>query len=253
MTFIITGGASGIGFATAQLLKQYGQHVVIWDVNADQLKIACEQLEVAGELVDCTQYEQLQHAITQIETITGVIHCAGVLRTGLFEDVSIEDHIRMVNINLTGTLLTAKAALPALKKSRGHLILVASVSAFQGPPEFASYAATKAGVYSFAQSLRVELHGSGVHLGVVFPNLVNTPMLNAENRRHAALTNAKSIFLKTYQPEEIAAKIVAGIHKRRFMIFPDWRTRLVYWASRYAAWTGHFLTLKIWQNAKKTR
>jgi 3-dehydrosphinganine reductase len=249
-TILITGAASGIGKATAQLLAPTAD-LILWDINQDALSATASALNAQWATVDCTDYDQIQTALSTVETLHAVIHCAGVLKTGRFEQVSAAQHAKTAAINLTGTFHVVHATLPYLHQTRGHVVMIASVSAFYGPPEFATYAATKAGVLGFAQALRTELSDSGVHVGVVTPNLVNTPMLNEENRANAALTQAQSPFLKTYEPEDIAKVIQRGMKKRQFLIFPDWRSRLVYILTRYVAWIAPWLMRQTWRQAKK--
>lgn len=250
---LITGGASGIGLATARRLQANGAHLTLMDINEAALATAADDLSVPSILADCTDYDQIQASLSPYENQPPdvVIHCAGILHTGLFEAISPERHRQTVAVNLTGTLNIAQATLPLLRRTKGSLILVASVSAFYGPPEFASYAATKAAVLSFAQSMRVELADSGVHIGVVSPNLVDTPMLSEENVRNASLTKARSPLLKRYTPEEIAQTIERGIVRRQFMIFPDWRTRLAYILSRYGAWASHHAMRITWRQSQR--
>jgi 3-dehydrosphinganine reductase len=251
MRVLITGGASGIGLATAHRLKQAGVDLILWDIDETALKAAAQTLGVDSALVDCTRYDQIKTALAAVNTLDAVIHCAGILHTGLFEATAPATHARTIDVNLTGTLHMAHAVLPYLRQSKGSLILIASVSGFYGIPEFASYAASKAAVLNVAQGLRVELAGSGVHIGVVVPNLVDTPMLSAENRQHASLTNAQSPFLKVYTADDIAQTIERGLKRQQFMIFPDWRSYLVYFVSRYAAWMGHWLTRRTWEQSKR--
>lgn len=253
--WIITGGAGGIGIETAKLFIGAGARVILWDIHADSLQTVAEKIGADCAVVDCTDYDQIQNAIQSAKStygiIHGVVHGAGILHTGAFLELSPAKMAHIVTVNLTGTVNVAHACLPYLAESGGHLILLGSISAFQGAPEFATYGATKAAVYNLAQALRVELTGQGVHIGVVSPNFVNTNMLNAENRAHGAMTRSKSIFLKIYEADEIARAIMRGIQKRRFNIFTDWRGWLIHFMSRYVAWSGHFLTVKTWHDAQK--
>lgn len=251
--YIVTGAASGIGLATARLLVQRGARVVLWDRDETGLERAAADLRSESMCIDITQEDQIraamQHTITILGGLDGVVHSAGILHTSLFHKIPVERHRAIVDTNLTGTLLVAHAALPHVRAARGSLVLLASVAAFHGPPEYASYAASKAGILAFAQALRVELSGQGVHIGVVTPNIVDTPLLTSENRRGARMMNSQSPLLIVNQPHEIAAAIVSGIERRRFLIYTGWRSRLVYWLSRYAAWTGHIIMTQTWRQA----
>lgn len=248
-TFVITGAASGIGLATARLLKLEGAHVTLWDVNADGLAAAGAALNAPTAQVDVTDPAAVRGAFETVVgagRLDGVVHSAGILRTGLFEATPIEQHRRTVEVNLFGSLNVAHAALPYLKAAHGSLVLLGSTAAFYGTPEVLSYSTTKAGVLSLAQGLRVELVGTEVHVGVVCPLGVDSPMLSGENRSVWYVTT-KSPLVNMWQPEQVARVIVDGIHARKFLIFPGWRAQLVYTLSRYAAWAGHRVMLRSWR------
>jgi short-subunit dehydrogenase len=234
--FIVTGAASGIGKATAQLLHQRGAKLVLWDQDAAHLSQAAGELNAQPAQVDVTRPHEVRSAMSQaveaLGTLNGVVHSAGILRAGVFEQVDIEAHRRMIEVNLFGTLNVVYAALPHLRHARGSLTLLASTAAFYGPPEYTSYGAAKAGVLAFAQALRVELNGSGVHIGVVCPLFVTTPMLTGYNA-NTRLRRSHSILFDTQSPEQVAPVILDGITRRRFLIYPGWRPRLLFWLSRY--------------------
>ena len=253
-TWIITGGAGGIGIETAKLLIENGAHVMLWDIHLLPLQAIAKEIGADYAVVDCTDYEAVSGAIQSAQSaydrIHGVVHCAGILHTGKFLDADPQKMANIVKINFTGTLNVAHACLPYLIETKGQFIFLGSISGFQGAPEFATYGASKSAVLNFAQAMRVELTGTGVHLGVVCPNFVNTGMLNAENRK-AAMVHSKSVFLKVYEAPDIARSILRGIKGRRFLIYTDWRGWLIYFLSRYFAWTGYFLTVKTWRDAQK--
>lgn len=180
LSFIITGAASGIGLATARLLQSRGAKLALWDQHADALAKVAAELHTCGIPVDVTSIQSVQAAIGQsieyLGGLSGLIHCAGILDAGLFGEKPIDSHRRVVEVNLFGTLNVAHAALPHLRQTSGSLVMLASASAFYGTPEYAAYSAAKAGVLSFAQSLRVEY--PDVHIGVVCPLFVSSPMLD---------------------------------------------------------------------------
>lgn len=244
--YIVTGAASGIGLATARLLKARGARLALWDQNAPALATAAEALEAHACPVDVTDGAAVQAAadesVARLGGLRGVVHAAGILRAGLFEDVSLEAHRQTVEVNLIGTLNVAYATLPHLKAARGSLALVASTASLAGPPEYAAYGASKAGVLSLAQSLRVELAADGVHVGVVCPLFVQTPMLAGYNGS-TRLIRSRSLLFDVWTPEAVAAVIARGIERRRFFIWPGWRPRLIFWLSRYASFLSYPLTL----------
>ncbi|MCQ3929251.1 MAG: short-chain dehydrogenase [Chloroflexi bacterium] len=247
--YLITGAASGIGLATARLLKQHGAVLVLWDFNAGALEQTAQELQCHFKVVDVAQPDAVQagfaEAISQVGRLDGVIHSAGILRTGPFESLDIDTHRRTIEIDLFGAVAVAYAALPYLKQSHGSLIFLGSGSAFWGTAEFNSYGAAKAGVLNLAQALRTELAGTGVHVGVVNPLFVGSPMLDETNRQAKYIRR----FGIVHTPEQVAEAILKGLDKRRFMIWPSpiLKTRGMYWATRHLHFAAPLLMRLLWR------
>jgi short-subunit dehydrogenase len=250
-TCIITGGASGIGLATAHHLKMLGAKPILWDINETALKTAGQDVNADAQVVDICDAKQVETALTETlqryRTIDCFIHAAGILQTGLFSDMSLTEHTRMIAVNLQGTINVVQQIIPMLKDTGGSLILLGSVSAFVAAPDFATYAATKAAVYSLAQTLRIELAATGIHIGIANPLYVATPMLSEQVRQSRSVAN-RSPLLHVYPVEAVAKSIVRGIERREFMIWTGMRPRLIYWLSRYAAWLVPTLSRWTWEH-----
>jgi short-subunit dehydrogenase len=248
--YIITGASSGIGLALAKRLAARGTRLTLWDVNVDALAAAAAATQGLPQCVDISDTAQvtetLSAAVEQQGALHGMIHSAALLYTGMFADMPLAEHARLVNVNLAGTVAVVHAALPQLKATRGALVLLSSVSSFLPSPEFCTYAATKAGVLSLAQTLRLELEDDDVYVGVANPLFVSSPMLN-ERARSTKSFNMKSPLLAVYTPDAVAASIVRGIERRQFMIWTGVRPRLLYWLSRYGAWATTPLTRYTWR------
>lgn len=218
--FLVTGGASGIGLATARLLQAQGAQVWLWDVNPAGLQAISAEFNGRVAQVDITQPEQIAQALTQIEgALQGVIHSAGVLATGLLQEIPLARQTAVIQVNLIGTLNIAHAVLPKLAQTKGSLIFLSSTSAFYGPPEYAVYGATKAGVLNMAQALRHEVEKEGIHIGVVVPSYVDTPMNSAHNPGRK-LYNRLGL---AHTAEDVAQAIGRGLEKRPFYIWPSWQ------------------------------
>lgn len=246
---LITGAASGIGLATARLLHTQGAQLTLWDQQADALQTQAASLKAHADVIDITDAQAVQEAIGQAvqrAPLTAIIHCAGVLQTGLLEMLDLEKQRRLIDINLYGSLVMAETAYPCLKASGGSLILVASISGFYGSPEYAAYAATKAAIINLAQSLRLEWDRSGVHVGVLCPYYVDTPMVH--NHREAKLLK---LFGVRHTPEQIAQSIVQALDRRSFMILPSLTVRYVWFMSHYFHWLMYPVMRRSWRRAQR--
>lgn len=244
MKHLITGAASGIGLATARLLRKKGAELILWDSQPEPLAQAASELDAPSTVVDVTQPEQVRDALQGVSNLNAVLHSAGILRTGLFEEIPLQEHCRMIDVNLKGTLIVAHHVLPLLKETRGSLLLMGSGSAFYGPPEFASYGASKGGVLTLAQALRIEWEPYGIHVGVVNPLFVASPMLDERNSK-ARLVRKHG---KTHTPEQVAQAIVRGLERREFLIFPNWRPKALYWVSRLLFPFAHSFMRREWRS-----
>lgn len=234
---IVTGAASGIGLATALLLHQRGARLVLWDRSGGVEHLAAE-MDALPLKVDVTDAAAVQAAMIRshehLGRVDAVIHSAGLLHAGELTAVSLDAHHQTIAVNLGGTINVAYAALPPLRASKGSLCMLASVSAFAGSPEYSVYGATKAAVLGFGQALRLEESRNGVHIGVVCPLFVRTPMIDGYNGA-THLIRSHSPFFETRLPEQVAPVILAGIEQRRFLITVGWRAQLLYLLSRYGA------------------
>jgi len=248
--FIITGGASGIGLATAHLLRQEGANLVLWDVAEAKLQAAGEELEAVTAVVNITQPDQvkaaMQTAAAQMGSLDGVVHSAGILRSGNFTEMSLDVQRQVVDVNLNGSIVVGFTAVPYLQQSKGSLIFLASSSAFYGPPELAAYGASKAGVLSLAQSLRLELEDSGIHVGVLCPLFVSSPMIN--DFKDSGMYNGLGT---AHTPEEVAQAIIKGLQKRKFMIWPGATPALFYAIGHLFFPLSHRVMKFLWQRGKR--
>lgn len=252
MNILVTGAASGIGLATAHLLHSRGHTVILWDIDSEKLEPVAQLLDVQFSCVDVTNYEQVtsatQSVITNFQTIDAVIHCAGIAHVGLFDQISIEQHQQTISVNFVGTVNVAHATIPYLKTSHGSLILIASSSSFYGSPDFATYSATKAAIIRFAEAIRLELEENNVHVGVISPHFVQTPML--EESKKSAMYDGVSFATSA---EDIALHIDKMLRLRRDVSVPKLMNKLNYFLARHFPELAPSIVRSIWQRGKKRR
>lgn len=182
---LITGGSSGIGRETALRLASLGVRIVVASRNAAALEQVVDQaktLGVEGLAVptDVTDIEQCRRAVDRAVDRFGqldILLCsAGVSMRGLFADAAPEALEHIMRVNFFGTLHPTYFALPHIKRTRGSLVAISSMTGKRGTPSYAIYGASKFAVRGLYDSLRLELAADGVHVGVVSPGFVDTPL-----------------------------------------------------------------------------
>lgn len=191
---VVTGGASGLGKATAQRFIQQGAKVTIFDVNEEKAKQVCEELgENAGyALVDVIDEDSVKAGIekvmTQFDTIHICVNCAGVgtpqKTLGRSGVIPLENFKTVVEINLVGTFNVLRLAAELMAKNepctvggeRGVIINTASVAAFDGQMGQAAYSASKAGVAGMTLPIARDLSAHGIRVNTIAPGLFLTPM-----------------------------------------------------------------------------
>ncbi len=182
---LITGASSGIGRATALRLASFGARLGLAARTTEKLQaVANEAAAKGGEAfaipTDVTDREQCRRAVEATVERFGrldiLLCCAGVSMRGPFADSDLDALERVMRVNFFGTLYPAYCAIPHLKKTEGSLAAITSLSGKRGTPFYAIYGASKFAVQGLFASLRLELAPAGVHVGVVAPGFVDTPL-----------------------------------------------------------------------------
>jgi meso-butanediol dehydrogenase/(S,S)-butanediol dehydrogenase/diacetyl reductase len=209
---LITGGASGIGAATASRFLEEGSVVCVLDRDADARAQIQNQLpQVAGTLAaDVSDLTQVKSAFSEAVRIMGgvdvLINNAGISIRHKFLDITPQEWDRVIAVNLTGVFYVAQTAARHMwERGRGAILQTASTNGVMGYPYYADYNATKAGVIELTRSMALEL-APKVRVCAVAPGYVLTPMQRAEYS-DAMLdeVNSKIPLRRHAKPEEIAA------------------------------------------------
>ena len=222
---VITGGASGIGFATAGALRERGAHVVLADINADGLSRAEERLRqrnpdalggilsVATDVTSEAQVRELmRQALEAFGSIDLVVTCAGVGRGGPIDMFTSSDMQNMMNINFMGTYNCVQSALPAMRQQgSGYFVFLSSVAGKLGSPLLSGYCASKWAVRGFSAALRAEFFGTGIGITTVYPAWVDTPMVRQESEDAMRLLNVQIMLT----PEQVADAILQAVSEGR--------------------------------------
>jgi NAD(P)-dependent dehydrogenase (short-subunit alcohol dehydrogenase family) len=185
---IVTGGASGIGRATALRLAAEGAHVVAADVNEAPLaEVAGSSDAALGRIAPLVADVSTEAGVVRlvegsVEVLAGldvVVNAAGILSFSHTHEQSIDEWNRIVAVNLTGTFLVCRESLPHLMASGGNIVNLASTTAHAGQAWAAAYSATKGGILAMTRALAVEYGKSGVRANTISPGAIDTPITRA--------------------------------------------------------------------------
>jgi len=185
-TVVITGGASGIGLAAAERFAAAGADVAILDRNQGELAAAAARLNVNGTraialAADVARSADVDAAMARIVADRGrldaLVNNAGIAFARRIDKYTEEELDRVLAVNLKGAILCVRAALPALRRSRGAIVSVASMTGLVGQDAGAVYSASKGGLVAMTKSLAIELAPDGIRVNCVCPAGVDTPLM----------------------------------------------------------------------------
>jgi NADP-dependent 3-hydroxy acid dehydrogenase YdfG len=207
----VTGGARGIGAATARALSAAGMRVAVGDLDPGAADGAAE-LALALDVTDRASFAGfLAETERRLGPLDALVNNAGIMPIGAFVDETARAERAIVEINVHGVLLGMHLALPGmLARRRGHIVNIASTGGRVGVPGAATYCGSKFFVYGASEALRGELRGSGIDLSCVMPGMVRTELTSGLREPR---------FPRAVDPEEVAAAIVATLRRPRFDVF----------------------------------
>jgi NADP-dependent 3-hydroxy acid dehydrogenase YdfG len=213
----ITGGARGIGRATAAALIAQGARVSIGDIDETLVASTAKELGsgTIGLPLDVTDRASFTRYLEETESQLGpldvLINNAGIMPIGPFVSESDATAKRMIDINLNGVIYGSKLALERfLPRGRGHLVNVASVAGKAGFPGGATYCATKHAVVGLSEAIRAEVRKTDIDVSIVMPVVVNTELGSGLQ---------KSRGVKVVEPEDVANAIVEALQTGRTDVF----------------------------------
>jgi NAD(P)-dependent dehydrogenase (short-subunit alcohol dehydrogenase family) len=231
---LITGAASGIGRQLALTLAAEGAPIAALDRQAealDRLAVELKGKPVACAVADVTDLPAVRAAVTQLEAQLGptdlLVASAGI---GIETPAHIfrgEDFAAQIRVNLIGVGNTLDAVLPGMcRRERGHLAVLSSMASYRGLPHMAGYCASKAGVNSLLDALRVELRPLGIAVTTICPGWIRTPLTSPLQLPDTDMMEV----------EEAVRRIVRALQARKpFIAFPAgtaWQARLLRYTPR---------------------
>jgi 3-dehydrosphinganine reductase len=236
---IITGGSSGIGLSTAELLSSRGSRVVLIARDDEKLEKAASSMDgvVGTYSLDVSDWHSVETASSRILEEHGhpniIINSAGVVYPGRLEDLEISLIDRMVDIDLKGTIHICKAFMGSMA-APGHIVNISSMAGVIGLYGYTGYSAAKFGIRGFSEALRMELESKNIGVSVVFPPDTDTPQLEFENRTKPPELQSISGTITAIPAERVAKAILKGITDNDFLVFPDMSSKAAYHANRLA-------------------
>jgi NAD(P)-dependent dehydrogenase (short-subunit alcohol dehydrogenase family) len=213
LTAVVTGGASGIGLATATLLAARGARVACLDLTPEGLPepLVGIRADVADDVSVRAAVEQAAHRLGGIDIL---VNNAGIGAQGTIEDNPDDEWQRVFDVNVFGVVRTTRAALPHLRRSRSASIVnTCSIAATAGLPERALYSATKGAVLALTRATAADLVATGIRVNCVNPGTADTPWIArlldraADPEAERAALNARQPTGRLVSADEVAAAI----------------------------------------------
>jgi uncharacterized protein len=194
-TMLVTGASSGIGYDIALILGGLGVKTALLARRRNLLDdLAAAIRDREGDALvfaaDVTKREEVLEvvgrALNELGHIDILVNSAGILQRGAVETMDPQDLQRMLDVNLMGTFHAIQAVLPWMRQARsGYIVNIGSLAGRRGVPRLGGYSASKFALVGLTEALRVELFGTGIHLALVMPGVVDTPMIRGERPERA--------------------------------------------------------------------
>ncbi len=221
----ITGGARGIGKATATALVRKGCRVALGDIDLELAEQTAQALgggtiAIQLDVTDRGSFDAfLDEAERQLGPVDVLINNAGIMPLGRFADEDDATAQRMVDINIHGVILGTKLALARMEpRNSGNIVNIASQAGKAGFPGGATYCATKHAVVGLCEAVRAELDGTAIEVHCVMPGVVKTEL-------GSGLQEARGV--KNLEPEEVADAIVEALETGRFEVWVPRSTKAI--------------------------
>ncbi|KPI00920.1 short-chain dehydrogenase/reductase SDR, partial [Actinobacteria bacterium OK074] len=231
---VVTGAARGVGELLARKLSARGARIALVGLEPEELKAVSQRLHTDNEYwhADVTDHAAMTRVAAEVEERFGradvVVANAGVAGGGPFAASDPDAWRRVIEVNVVGSAVTARAFLPALGRSRGYLLQIASLAAITPAPMMSAYCASKSGVEAFAHCLRAEVGHQGVKVGVAYLSWTDTDMVRGADRDDVMRELRAKLpwpANKTYPLGPAVDRLVGGIERRATHVYGQWWLR----------------------------
>ncbi len=239
---VVTGGASGIGLATARRFAEAGAHLALLDMDEDLLARCETEFQAAGRTVmtaacDVTRKSDCDAAIDAVIRRMGgvdvLFNNAGITQRSRFVNTRAEVYQKVMDVNFFGALYCTKAAIESIIARRGMIIVNESIAGVTPLVGRTGYSASKHALHGLFTSLRAEVRGQGVHVMIVCPGFIRTNLQDRALGGNGQVTDRPQSFVgKQDSPESAAATIFHGAVRQRDLLVLTAVGKLGYWISR---------------------
>ncbi|WP_170349688.1 SDR family NAD(P)-dependent oxidoreductase [Ruegeria atlantica] len=222
-TYWIVGASEGLGRALAEALSRQGAHLILSARNTERLTEICSALPNAQAVpCDVTDLDAVRRAAVEAGEVDGLVYNAGAYEPMRSADWNSEAVLAMTDVNYTGALrVLGEVVRRFVRRGRGDITLIGSLSGYRGLPAAVGYAASKAALVSLAETMRFDLAGTGVTVRIVNPGFIKTRLTEKNTFKMPMLMT----------PEDAADRVVKAMSRRRFRTdFPapfSWLVRLI--------------------------
>lgn len=214
---VVTGGNSGIGYASAKELKDQGATVMITGRNSEKVQAAAKELGITGIVADVSSLSAIEHLVAQVKeefaSVDILFVNAGIFQPAPVGQITEEMFDHQMGINFKGAVFTTEKFLPLLSDG-GSVINLSSVNAYAGMPNTAVYAASKAALNAYTRTAATELAPRKIRINAINPGPISTPIFGKTGMSEEQLTGFATAMqnrvpLKRLGHPEDVAKLVA--------------------------------------------
>lgn len=206
---VITGGGSGLGLGIAKVFIEAGAEVIIVGRNEEKLQAAQKQLgeHCSYRAFDVTKLDEIPQFVKEIGTVDILVNCAGVHLKKWALDVTDEEFLNVLNVHVMSVFaLSREFAKLMVKKGKGSILLISSMTAIMGMQQVVAYTTAKSAILGLQRSLVADLSDKGIRVNTIAPGWIDTPMFHkaTDNDPQRKANILRRIPMKTFgQPDDI--------------------------------------------------
>jgi len=258
---LVTGSTAGLGRELAFQLGSEGAKVILNGRDPDKLARVAREIQALGFETafiqgDVSSPEEcskiIDRCIEEFGRLDILISNAGLGSGGPFEETTPETFRKVFEVNTLGTIYITRFALPHIRKFQGSIVFISSIAGLSGLPYSSLYSGTKMALTAIAQSLRVELSGSGVHVGIAYAGfLKNGPEKRVMGPGGELQATGQRETFRLQPMDEAAKSIIRLIQKRKAKIVMSAMGKIFYLGARFAPWLIRLILLNTKKKARE--